>query len=147
MAELPKNNAVDPDPWFVWCKRQCDKWLDDQTGAETDDNKVLLIQLCDVAYGSDLSHYLTDKELDYYVERAGLESPLEFYVIGSDDALTKSAEYVYNTYTDYFKKVAVTQTFYWVEGVDECNDKYTVNVLTGCSLEEFCEKVRTLYNE
>ena len=46
MAELPKNNAV--DPWFVWIKRQCDKWLD-----ETDDNKVLLIQLYDVTYGSD----------------------------------------------------------------------------------------------
>ena len=147
MAELPKNNAVDPDPWFVWGERQCNMWLDDQTSAETDDNKVLLIQLCDVAYGTDLSRYLAGKELDYYVECAGLGSPLEFYVIGSDDALTKSAEYVHNTYTSYFKKVAVTRTFYWVEGVDECNDKYTVKVLTGCSLEEFHEKVRTLYNE
>ena len=136
MTELPRNKTV--DPWLVWIKRHCDKWLD-----ETDDNKVLLIQLCDVTYGSDLSRYLTGKELDYYVERFGLENPLEFYVIGSDDALMESAEYVYDTYAD----LDVTQTFHWVEGVDGCDDMYTVNVLTGCSLQEFCEKVQTLYNE
>ena len=136
MAELPENDTV--DPWAEWIKRQCDKW-----SGETDDTKVLLIQLYDVTYGYDLSRYLDSKELDYYVERFGCENPLEFYIIGSFDAQVEAAEYVYDTYDD----LDVTQTFHWFEGVDACDDMYTVHELTGCNLEEFREKVRTLYNK
>ena len=104
---------------------------------------MLLIQLYDVTYGSDLSRYLKGKELDYYVERFDCENPLEFYIIGSFDAQVEAAEYVYNTYDD----LDVERTFQWSEGVDGWPDDYTVDELTGCSLEEFREKVRTLYNK
>ena len=136
MAELPENDTI--DPWAEWIKRQCDKWSD-----ETDDTKVLLIQLYAVTYGYDLSRYLDSKELDYYVERFGCKNPLEFYIIGSFDAQVEAAEYVYDTYAD----LDVTRTFHWFEGVDGCHDDYTVHELTGCNLEEFREKVRTLYNK
>ena len=133
MAELPEKQRAE------WIKKLCanDPWADY-------DPKVLLIQLYDVTYGSDLSRYLAGKELDYYVERVGLETPLVFYIIGSFDAQVEAAEYVYDTYDD----LDVERTFHWTEGdIDGWPEDYTVHELTGCTLEEFCEKVRTLYNK
>ena len=132
MAELPEKQRDE------WIKKLCanDPWADY-------DPKVLLIELYDVTYGSDLSRYLKGKELDYYVERFGCENPLEFYIIGSFDAQVEAAEYLYNTYDD----LDVERTFHWTEGVAEWPDDYTVHELTGCTLQEFCKKVRTLYND
>ena len=142
MAELPEKQRTE------WIKKLCanDPWADY-------DPKVLLIKLYDVTYGPDLSRYLDSKELDYYVERFDCETPLEFYIIGSFDDQAEVAEYVYNTYDN----LDVERTFHWVESVDgwpndhtvdePTDDDYTVHELTGCTLEEFREKVRTLYND
>ena len=134
MAELSEKQRDE------WIKKLCanDPWADY-------DPKVLMIRLYDVTYGSDLSRYLKGKELDYYVERVGCENPLTFYIIGSFDDQAEAAEYLYNIYDD----LDVERTFHWTEaeGVDGWPDDYTVHELTGCTLEEFCEKVRTLYNK
>ena len=154
MAELPENDTI--DPWAKWIKRQCEWWeTDEKTVTEwieklcandpwaDYDPKVLLIQLDDVTYGSDLSRYLKGKELDYYVERFDCKSPLDFYIIGSFDDQAGAAKYIYNIYDD----LDVDDAFHWTEGVAEGPDDYTVHELTGCTLEEFCEKVQTLYNK
>ena len=130
MAELSEKQRAE------WIKKLCANypWADY-------DPKVLLIQLYDVTYGSDLSRYLKGKELDYYVERVGLETPLAFYIIGSFDDQVEAAEYVCNIYDD----LDAERTFHWTEGVAEGPDDYTIQELTGCTLEEFCEKVQTIY--
>ena len=132
MAELTEKQRDE------WIKKLCanDPWADYNP-------KVLLIELYDVTYGSDLSRYLKGKELDYYVERVDLETPLAFYITGTFDDQVEVAEYVYNTYDD----LDMDQTFHRVEGVPEGPDDYTVQELTGCTLEEICEKVQTLYDK
>ena len=150
MAELPA----------AWIKRQCEIWeTDEKTVTEwikkvcannpwaDYDPKVLVIELNDVTYGPVLSSYLKEKQLDYYVERFSCETPLEFYIIGSFDAQAEAAKSVYNIYDE----LDVDDSFHWTEGPAEGRDggpdDYTVHELTGCGLEEFCEKVRILYEQ
>ena len=154
MSELLK---TDPnDTWAKWIKRQCEIWeTDEKTVIEWLENvcandpwadydpKVLLIQLDDVTYASDLSRYLKGKELDYYVERFECKNPQEFYILGSFDDQVEVTEYVYNTYDDFDMEDSLHKT----EGVPEGPEDYTVQELTGCTLEEFKEKVQTLYNK
>ena len=151
MAELPA----------AWIKRQSEIWeTDEKTVTEwfkkvcannpqwaDYDPKVLLIELDDVTYGPVLSSYLKEKQLDYYVERFSCETPLEFYIIGSFDAQAEAAKYIYNIYDD----LDMDDSFHWTEGPGEGRDggpdDYTVHELTGCTLEEFCEKVRIFYEQ
>ena len=157
MAKLPENDTI---AWTKWIKRQCEIWeTDEKTVVEwvkkvnannpwaDYDPKVLVIKLDDVTYGSDLSSYLKEKQLDYYVERFDCETPLEFYIIGSFDDQAEAAKYVYDIYDD----LDVDDSFCWtegpVEGRDGGPDDYTVRELTGCTLEEFCEKVQIFYEQ
>ena len=108
-------------------------------------NKVLLIQLRDVDYGADLSRYLNDKELVFYVEFRGLGRPLEFHVIGPDLPLKRAVAYVYNNYNSKLRKVAVTKSVIWEVALDFLNEEYTDHVLTSCTLGKFSEKVRAMH--
>ena len=107
--------------------------------------KVLLIQLCDVAYGTDLSRHLDDKELVYYAECKGPGSPLKFYVVGPNNDLKRSASYAYNNYNSKLRKVVVTRSFDWKVGLASMNEEYCDHVLTSCTAIEFAEKVREMY--
>ena len=146
MSELPPAE---------WIKRQSELW---QTGEKTViewfeklcannpqwavDPKVLVIHLHDVDYGPDLSSYLKENQLDYYVERSSCESPLDFYIIGSFNDQMRAVRYVC-TYDD----LDMDETFEWVEDAPEENEDYTVHELTGCTLEKFREKVQIFYEQ
>ena len=158
MTELLK---TDPnDTWARWIKRQSEIWeTDEKTVIEwlekvcandpwaDYDAKVLVIKLDDVTYGPGLSSYLKEKQLDYYVERLNCESPLVFHILGSFDAQAEAAKYIYNIYDD----LDMDDSFYWTEGPAEERDggpdDYTVHELTGCTLEEFCQKVQIFYEQ
>ena len=144
----------------AWIKRQCEIWkTDEKTVIECIkkvcandpradyDSKVLVIGLDDVTYGSVLSSYLKEKQLDYYVERFSCETPLKFYILGSFDVQAEAAKYIYNIYDD----LDMDDSFVWTEGpIEGCDggpDDYTVHELTECGLEEFCEKVRIFYEQ
>ena len=107
--------------------------------------KVLLIRLCDVAYGADLSRRLDDKDLVYYVECRGLERPLVFYVVGPDNALKSTVVYVNHNYNSKFRKVVATRSFDWKVALDSMDKEYCDHVLTSCTASEFEEKVREMY--
>ena len=107
--------------------------------------KVLLIQLCDVAYGTDLSRRLDAKDLVYYVECRGLGRPLGFYVVGPDNVLKSTVAYVNHNYNSKFRKVVATKSFDWKVALDSMDEEYCDHVLTSCTASEFEEKVREMY--
>ena len=107
--------------------------------------KVLLIQLCDVVYGTDLSRRLDDKDLIYYTECKGPGSPLNFYVVGPANDLKRTASYAYNNYNSRFRKVVATRLLDWKVGIASMNEECCDHVLTSCTAVKFVEKVREMY--
>ena len=107
-------------------------------------NKVLMIQLRNVNYGPDLRDYLTDNQLVFYVESRELGKLLQFHIIGPDLPLKRAVRYVYN-YNDKVQKVTGTKSRLWKVALNFLNEEYTDLVLTSCTLDEFSEKVRAMY--
>ena len=108
-------------------------------------NKVLMIQLRNVNYGPDLSGYLTDKQLVFYVESCELGKLLQFHIIGPDLPLKRAVRYVYNYNNNKLQKVTATKSRLWEVALNLLCEEYTDHVLTSCTLDKFSEKVRAMY--